>query len=162
MEYRYDTGIEGHHLLQINQRGVTAGSLEQFCGGAVHMGLFVDCLVPFVLVRVEGFYDWSDQPASVNLLPPAQWQLHDWHPGMHLSLALVLVDADTGIVLGKRMVMYSRHVSRVLYDALKMQLETPYSKEVIEAVRSRVYQRFASSAEMVRAATVIHRPLPLL
>jgi hypothetical protein len=81
---------------------------------------------------------------------------------MRLSLALVLVDADTGIVLGKRMVMYSSHVSRVFYDELKTQLETPYGKEVIEAVRSRVYQRYGSSKEMVRAATVVHRTTPLL
>ena len=162
VQYRYDTGIEGHHLLQINQRGVTAGELDAFHAGSVHMGLFVDCLVPFVLVRIEGFYDWSDQAASVNLLPPDQWQLHEWYPDMHLSLALVLVDADTGIVLGKRMVMYSAHVSRVFYDALKMQLETPYGKEVIEAVRSRVYEKYGRSKDMVRAATVVHRPAPLL
>jgi hypothetical protein len=162
VEYRYDTGVEAHHLLQINQRGVTTGDLDAFHAGEVHMGLFVDCLVPFVLVRIEGFYDWSDQPSSINLLPPAQWQLHQWYTGMQLSLALVLVDADTGIVLGKRMVMYSSHVSRVFYDALKMQLETPYGKEVIEAVRSRVYQRYGSSKDMVRAATVVHRTTPLL
>jgi hypothetical protein len=162
VEYRYDTGVEAHHLLQINQRGVTTGDLDAFHAGEVHMGLFVDCLLPFVLVRIERFYDWSDQPSSVNLLPPAQWQLNEWYTGMHLSLALVLVDADTGIVLGKRMVMYSSHVSRVFYDALKMQLEMPYSKKVIEAVRSRVYQRYGRSKDMVRAATVVHRTTPLL
>ena len=161
IKYRYDTGIEAHHLLQINQRGVSAGDLDAFHAGSVHMGLFVDCLVPFVLVRIEGFYDWSDQPSAVNLLSPEEWQLHGWYPGMHLSLALVLVDADTGIVLGKRMVMYSTHVSKVFHDALTMQLETPYGKEVIEAVRLRVYQKYANSKDMVRAATVVHSPTPL-
>lgn len=87
---------------------------------------------------------------------------------MHLSLALVLVlvlvlvDADTGIVLGKRMVMYSTHVSKVFHDALTMQLETPYDKGVIEAVRWRVYQKYGNLKDMVRAATVVHCPAPLL
>ena len=79
---------------------------------------------------------------------------------MHLSLALVLVDSDTGILLEKSMVMYSTHVSRVFYDALKMQLETPNGKEVIEAVRMRVYQKYGRSKDMVRAAPVVHRPTP--
>lgn len=81
---------------------------------------------------------------------------------MHLSLALVLVDADTRIVLGKRMVMYSAQFTKAFHDALTMQLETPYDKGVIEAVRSRVFQKYANSKDMVRAATVVHCPAPLL
>jgi hypothetical protein len=30
VEYRYDTGVEANHLLQINQRGVTTGDLDAF------------------------------------------------------------------------------------------------------------------------------------
>ncbi|MBK4737847.1 hypothetical protein [Noviherbaspirillum pedocola] len=142
--------------MQINRRGVSVADLQAFCAGAVHVGMFIDQLVPFVLIRIEGFYEWSDLPSSVSLLEPGQWQLGDWR-GMPTSLALALVDADTGIVLGKRTVMYSDHVSKVFHDALNTQLEHRFDKELIEAVQARVYRKYRNSAEMVRAAQVMHR-----
>jgi hypothetical protein len=66
--YRFDSGTDGLHILQINQRGVSVAALQAFCAGAVHMGLFVDSLVPFVLIRIDGFYEWSDLPSSASLL----------------------------------------------------------------------------------------------
>jgi hypothetical protein len=76
---------------------------------------------------------------------------------MPTSLALALVDADTGIVLGKRTVTYSSHVSKVFHDALSTQMEHRFDKEVIEAVQTRVYRKYRNSGEMVRAASVMHR-----
>jgi hypothetical protein len=149
-EYRY---FNGHHLLQLCARHITHANLDAFLHAPVHLGLHLVDGVIFILFRIQGFYDWIDQAFSLRLVDPDNRELPPHVPGGYQLLNLVLVEADTGLVAGMRVVSWSPHASAVLlHRAMAQQLAEPFKRADFEQSVMDVYERYPSSQALVAAA----------
>lgn len=156
-EYRIWGG--GNHMLQLCYGRLTERSIEAFKHGQVHVGIAKLDSTLFFLFRIEGFIDWSDQAYSLRLVEHDEdRQLPDHVAGTHQVLSLVLVESETGIVRGMRVVTWSKHASAVLHRLLSEQLSDETWTPELHAARVRaVYARYPKSKELVRAALLTER-----
>lgn len=101
--------LRGHHLLQLCPAKLSERDIAAFSEGqAVHFGFYVRQAVLFILFKIENLMDWSDQCAfSIQLVGSGGPELPPHIAGTHQALSLVLVEAETGLVRGLRMVTYS-------------------------------------------------------
>jgi hypothetical protein len=111
-EYRY---FGGHHLLQLCLAKLSERDIAAFSEGQVHVGFYVRQAVLFILFKIENLMDWSDQAFSIQLVGSEDRELPPHIAGTHQALSLVLVEAETGLVRGLRMVTYSKHASALLH-----------------------------------------------
>jgi hypothetical protein len=148
-EYRF---FGGNHLLQFCVRRITPSNLDAFLHAPVHLGLYLDNGVIGVLFQIQGFYDWSDQAFSLQLVAPEDRELPPHIPGTYQLLNLVLVDADTGLIAGMRVVSWSAHASAVLHRAMSEQLAAPFDRARFEQSVKDIYARYPTSQALVAAA----------
>lgn len=156
-EYRVFGG--GHHLLQLCYGRITERDLHNFQYGQVHLGLAKLQQTLFLLFRIEGFLDWSDQAYNIRLVEHAEDRELPTHPpGTHQVLSLVLVEAETGLVRAMRVVTWSKHASAVLDRLLREQLEDPaWSPEGHARRVHEVYAKCPSSKDLVKAALLTEK-----
>jgi hypothetical protein len=148
-EYRF---FGGNHLLQLCVHRITPSNLDAFLNAPVHLGLYLDQGVIFVLFKIQGFYDWSDQAFSLRLVSPEDRELPPHEPGKYQLLTLVLVDADAGLVRGIRVVSWSAHASAVLHRAMSDQLAAPFDRARFEQSVKDIYAHYPTSQALVAAA----------
>lgn len=103
-EYRY---FGRHHLLQLCLAKLSERDIAAFSEGQVHVGFYVRQAVLFILFKIENLMDWSDQAFSIQLVGSEDRELPPHIAGTHQALSLVLVEAETGLVRGLRIVTYS-------------------------------------------------------
>lgn len=125
--------------------------------GEVELALYEDGPVIFVLHKIEGLEDWSDCPFSIRLCKNIEF---DWseeiQEGQGLALTIVLIDADTGILLSLRVVGTSTEFAGELRAAILRQLEMPFSESQYDAKINEVYSRF-NSTQLLSKAKAKHR-----
>ena len=146
----------GHTLLQILVKKPTVQEVERFTRGQVHVGLYLRGDTFFFLFKIESFYAWSDQAFSINLLPAHDREIPDVPEGARQPLTIVLVDADTGLVLAIRMVTFSAHTTQLLFRFLRRQLAALDNRQHELNVQA-AYRDFPNSKDMARAAIVTER-----
>lgn len=156
-EYRIWGG--GSHMLQLCYGRLTERDIDRFQHGQAHLGLAKLKGALFLLFRIEGFLDWSDQAYNIRLVEAAEDRELPPHPvGTHQVLSLVLVEAETGIVRGLRVVTWSKHASAVLDRLLREQLEDPAWSPERHAQRvHEIYAKFPRSKDLVRAALLTEK-----
>lgn len=153
-EYRV---FGGHHLLQICAGRLTPTDKAAFQDGAIHLGLFISQGVIFVLFKIAGLHEWSDQAFSIHLVSAEDRELPPHQADLHQLLNIVLVEAETGLVAGIRSVTWSSHASAVLNKALHAQMTAPFSLEQHENIVADVYTRYPNSKALARAALLTER-----
>jgi hypothetical protein len=125
-EYRY---FGGHHLLQLCLGKLSERDITAFLRGQVHVGFYLRQAVLFILFKIEHLMDWSDQAFTLHLVTPEDRELLPHVTGAHQALSLVLVEAESGLVKGMRLVTYSKHASALLHRILQQQLESPFDAD---------------------------------
>jgi hypothetical protein len=153
-EYRY---FGGHHLLQLCLAKLSERDIAAFSEGQVHFGFYVRQAVLFILFKIENLMDWSDQAFSIQLVGSEDRELPPHIAGTHQALSLVLVEAETGLVRGLRMVTYSKHASALLHRVLQQQLETPFDADRHAALVAEVYRQYPHSRLLAKAAVLIEK-----
>jgi hypothetical protein len=154
-EYRI---FSGHHLLQLNLGDLSARDIAAFRAGAIHLGLFTRADVIFVLFKIAGIMDWSDQAYTIQLVEDEEDRTLPLHiPGTHQVLSIVLVESETGVVQGIRVVTWSKRASALIDRLLRQQLNSPFSRETHAALVAQVYSEYPTSKQLARAALLIER-----
>lgn len=154
-EYRIFGG--GTHMLQFCMGKLKARDIEAFSLGTVHLGLAKVNRTLFMLFRIAGFMDWSDQAYHIQLQNPLDRELPPHEPNTHQTLNLVLVEAETGLVKGMRMVTWSRPTTAVMNRLLREQLQESFDKEEHARRVEEVYAKFPHSRDLVRAAIMVEK-----
>lgn len=156
-EYRIWGG--GNHMLQICFGHLSQKEIDAFQTGQIHLGLAKLNRTLFILFRIDGIMEWSDQAYSIRLVEAAEdRELPPHPPGTHQVLSLVLVEAETGIVRGIRVVTWSSHASAVLDRLLREQLEDPeWSPDRHARLVHEVYAKCPTSKHLVKAALLTER-----
>ena len=70
---------------------------------------------------------------------------------------LVLVEAESGLVKGMRLVTYSKHASALLHRILRQQLESPFDADHHAALVAEVYRQYPHSRLLAKAAVLIEK-----
>lgn len=154
-EYRI---FGGNHLLQVCAGNLSPGFVERFQTAPIRLGLYVQEGVVFVLFRIDGCYDWSDQALHMQLLPAEDRSADPYIPGTHQILSVVLVNADNGLVEAIRVVTWSKHGSELLLRKLNAQLDDDaFTPERHQAIIDRVYRQYPHSAKLAKASLVIEK-----
>lgn len=153
-EYRV---FDGNHMLQICAGRLKKRDIEAFHRGPIHLGLFLSEGVAFVLFKLDGLYDWSDQAISMGLVHAADREIPPLQEGTYQLLNVVLVEAETGLVKGMRAVTWSPHAASVLHRALSQQLETSFDLARHAEVVAKVYAQHPNSKALARAALLRER-----
>lgn len=134
----------------------SAKEIEAARKGRVDLALHETTPVLWLLHRIQGLERWSDCPFSIRIYD-GMGQQFDWseeiEEGQGLALSIVLVNADTGILLAQRLVGLSTKFSRELRAAILRQLERPFSKEEYAATINRIYANY-STQELLSWSTV--------
>ncbi|KAI5912013.1 hypothetical protein PA01_00290 [Azoarcus sp. PA01] len=154
-EYRIFCGT---HLLQICLANLAARDIKAFHPGSVPLGLCQLNHTLFVLFRVAGILDWSDQAYFHRLVTdPEDRELPPHMPGTYQALSLVLVKSETGLVRGLRVVSWSGHASAVFDRLLREQLEGPFDPAEHARRVQEVYARCRTSEDLMRTALLTER-----
>lgn len=154
-EYRV-FGQGQQHMLQICASKLDDKQLQAFHRGQMHVGLYLSRGVAFFLFRIEGFFDWSDQAIHMQLVHPEDRGLPDESPGYQV-VSIVLVECETGIVRGIRVVTLSPHFTRLFAKALRAQMTATFDLATHQAIIADVYKRFPHSRQLVKAALVVEK-----
>jgi hypothetical protein len=153
-EYRY---FGGHHMLQLCLGKLSERDITAFLQGQVHVGFYLRQAVLFVLFKIEHLMDWSDQAFTLHLVTPEDRELLPHVPGTHQALSLVLVEAESGLVKGMRLVTYSKHASALVHRILRQQLASPFDADHHAALVAEVYRQYPHSRLLAKAAILIEK-----
>src|SRR5574340_447626 len=86
----------GHQLLQLCLGKLKERDIEVFQHGQVHLGLSLIQQTLFILFRIEGLMEWSDQAVHRHLVQDAEYLRRPPHiPGSHQVLTVVLVERSS-------------------------------------------------------------------
>ncbi len=137
-------------------RNPSQKEIEAARKGKVELALHETSLILWVLHRIEGLEQWSDCPFSIRIYDGIE-RAFDWSEkideGKGVALSIVLVNADTGILLAQRLIGLSTKFSQELRSAIFRQLEQPFSKAEYTAEINRAYANY-STKKLLSFATV--------
>ena len=157
-EERFEYKVfNGTHMLQMCACKLTREAVAAFPRGQVHLGLYLREGVIFVLFKIDGLYGWSDQAFSMGLVNEAEREVGPHVAGEYQLLNLVLVEAETGLVAGLRLVTWSSHASSVLHTALLAQMSAPFDPGRHQEVVANVYAQYPRSIDLAGAANLRER-----
>jgi len=119
--------------------------------GEAELGVLVRGSVIFFLYRFgsAGEIDWSDAPFSIHRVPKEERvDAPAVVSGERGRLAVVLIDASSGLVRALRRISLSAVFTAELHAAIRAQAAAPYDPSVYSADLSAAYDRFAHSRQM--------------
>jgi hypothetical protein len=126
-DYNYRAG--GHEI-RIFLRAAARAEVEAVRSGPVEFGFFADPMGLFLIARFTRMsfdcsYQWHRVAVEDRTLPPA-WE--EISPALRALIHILLVDAETGVVLALRDVSFSPEFTRALHRAIADQTVGPYDR----------------------------------
>jgi len=111
----------GAPLLTFNF-SVSPGEIQAFLNGTASFALFAEQNHVFFLFKIEDFLDWSDLAFTIHLAGDGDIDEGD----AYLPFNLVLVEPNTKIVKGLRMVTVSPDFRSRLAELIRKQASEPF------------------------------------
>ena len=132
---------------------VNAKNIADSHNGACSFGLFAENTALFFLFKIDGFLDWSDLAFTIHL---AQEEALDDNDG-YLPFALVLVDSQTSLIKGLRMVTVTPAFRSVLAGIIRQQAQEHFDTIAYYKTIGVLYDRFPSAADMLNKAVIVEQ-----
>jgi hypothetical protein len=142
----------GTPLLTFNF-SVTPGEIQAFLNGAVSFALFAEQNLLFFLFKIEGFLDWSDLAFTIHLAGDETIDEAD----AYLPFSLVLVEPDTKIVRGLRMVTVSPDFRSRLVELIQKQAAEPFDTLAYYRAIGRLYEQYPAASDLLKNALVVEQ-----
>ena len=98
---------------------VNAKNIADFQNGECSFGLFAENTALFFLFKIDGFLDWSDLAFTIHLAQEETLADND----DYLPFALVLVDSQTSLIKGLRMVTVTPAFRSLLAGIIRQQAQ---------------------------------------
>jgi hypothetical protein len=139
----------GQHELAAFLRRPTLAELEALTEGPADFALYVDgdlllLLYRFRSLELDPVIDWSDAPFSIHHVDDAERQLPTDERGRAL-LQVLVVDADNGLLHGKRAVTLDEEFTAALHRAIREQAARPWSSDEYDRALRQLYASHRSS-----------------
>lgn len=130
----------------------TLKEINDFNKQPVELALYTDQSILFLLYRIVDVCEWSDVAYNIHQLKATEITLPDESPGSHAKLQITLVNADSGIIVAKRMLSISPVMTQALRHTLQEQFQTPLSRSEYEAQVKKAYTHHPDSDAMLKDA----------
>jgi SseB protein N-terminal domain len=151
-QYCYYNGM---HELTLFWARPTLKEIKGFHNQPVEISLYVENSVLFLLYRIVDICEWSDVAYNIHLLRAEELAIPSDKPGTRAKMQITLVNADSGIILAKRMLHLSPVMTQALRHTLQEQKQNPVSRtEYSEQVRQ-AYTRHPDSDAMLKNAWMV-------
>lgn len=148
-QYCYYNGM---HDLALFWARPTLKEINGFNKQPVEIALHVEQAILFLLYRIVDICEWSDVAYNIHQLQATEITVPGESPGIHAALQMTLVNADTGIIVAKRMLSISPTMTQALRHTLLEQLQTPLTRAEYEAQVKQAYARHPNSDSMLKHA----------
>jgi hypothetical protein len=144
--------VNGTPLLTFNF-SVTPGEIQAFLNGAVSFALFAEQNLLFFLFKIDGFLDWSDLAFTIHLAGDETIIEAD----AYLPFSLVLVEPDTKIVKGLRMLTVSPDFRSRLVELIQKQAVEPFDTLAYYRAIGRLYEQYPAASDLLKNALIIEQ-----
>ena len=142
----------GTPLLTFNF-SITPRDIQAFLNGATAFALFSEGSLLLVLFKIEDFLDWSDLAFTIHLAGDETIDEGD----AYLPINLVLVDANTKIVKGLRIVTVSPDFRSKLAELIRKQASEPFDTLAYYRAIGRLYERYPAASDLLKQAVIIEQ-----
>jgi hypothetical protein len=132
---------------------VTPGEIQAFLNGAVSFALFTEQNLLFFLFKIEGFLDWSDLAFTIHLAGDETIVGGD----AYLPFSLVLVEPDTKIVKGLRMLTVSPDFRSRLVELIRKQAAEPFDTLAYYRAIGRLYEQYPAASDLLKNAVIFEQ-----
>ncbi|MEI8574881.1 hypothetical protein U737_15045 [Methylomonas sp. LW13] len=150
----------GAPLLTFNF-SVSPGEIQAFLNGAASFALFAEQNHVFFLFKIEGFLDWSDLAFTIHLAGDEDIDEGD----AYLPFNLVLVEPNTKIVKGLRMVTVSPDFRSRLAELIRKQASEPFDTMAYYRGIGSLYDKYPTASDLLKQAVIIEqggKTLPIM
>lgn len=148
-QYCYYNGM---HDLALFWSRPTLKETNGFLKQSVELALHVEQSVLFLLYRINDICEWSDVAFNIHQLSAEEREIPSEPPATHAKLQMTLVNADSGIILAKRMLSIGPALTQALRHTLQDQMQTPCSRLQYEAQVKQAYARYPDSDALLKSA----------
>lgn len=148
-QYCYYNGI---HDLALFWARPTLKEINGFLSQPVELALYVEQSVLFLLFHIADTCEWSDVAFNIQQLRAEEQFVPSEKPGSLAQIQLTLVNADTGVILAKRMLRIAPAMTQALRHTLQEQLQIPCSRLQYETQVKQAYARYPDSDAMLKNA----------
>jgi hypothetical protein len=159
-KFDHDIPAEGMSIVLMNgvpmivlNFSVTKKDIANFLNGSLSFGLFFEQNILFFLFKIEEFLDWSDLAFTIHL---AGDEKIDDNAG-YLPFNLVLVESETSIIKGLRLVTVTPAFRSALARITQQQSKEPFDTIDYYKKFGALYGRYPSAASMLKKAAIIER-----
>ena len=156
-QYCYYNGV---HDLALFWSRPTLKEINGFLSQPLEISLYVEHSVLFLLYRIVDICEWSDVAYNIQQLRAEEQVVPADIPGSRARLQMTLVNADSGIILAKRMLSISPTMTQALRHTLLEQTLTPLSRYEYEAQVQQAYARYPDTDAMLKDAWMIETAGP--
>lgn len=148
-QYCYYNGV---HELTLFWARPTLKEINGFLSQPVDISLYVEQSVLFLLYRIVDICEWSDVAYNIQQLLIEERFVPAEPPGSRARLQMTLVNADSGIILAKRMLSIGPVITQALRHTLQEQTNMPYSRNQYESQVKEAYARHPDTDAMLKDA----------
>lgn len=150
-----DVDVRGGELtLRLYWKDLCAQVVQMVERNPVELGLTVQDGLVFLLYRIEGATEWSDQPVSYRNIAPSDRQLPPkLQSGQFLPVQIHLVDADTGLLRAIRVFSVSSRFATAWRAAMAGDLALAPWPDYDQRIRA-VYTHFKRPDELLRHSLI--------
>lgn len=146
---------DGQHALVLIRRRPRLAEIEALTEGPAELALYVEGDLLLLLYRfhspeLDPVIDWSDAPFTIHRVPEAGKRLPSDTPS-RAELQVFVVDAENGVLLGKRALSLDEQFTASLYRAIREQAERPWSSTDYDRALRQLYSRHRTG-ELARLA----------
>lgn len=158
-QYCFHNGV---HDVALFWSRPTLKEINGFLGQPVELALYVEQSVLFLLYRIVDICEWSDVAYNIHQLRAEEQLVPADVPGSRARVQMTLVNADSGIILAKRMLNISPALTQALRHTLQEQMQTPLSRAEYEAQVQQAYARYPDTDAMLKDAWMMETASPVL
>lgn len=144
--------MNGAPMLTFNY-SVTEKNIAAFLNGSLSFGLFFEHNILFFLFKIEEFLDWSDLAFTIHLAGDEQVEDN----GGYLPFHLVLVESETSIIKGLRVVTATPAFRSMLAGITQQQAKERFDTIDYYKKIGALYEAYPSASSMLKKAMVIEQ-----
>lgn len=144
---RFDLREEGAFLF-FYYKAPTYIEIEDITGGKIELGLYIKEEMIFALFKFGG-QNWFDAPYTVHLSPKYEFKKLEDHLGVPMHV--FVIDANTGIIKGMRLIALPNKFTGYLYSAVVNQKTLPFDKEKYFQKINQIYGNYSTEDILERA-----------
>lgn len=158
--FEHDMPAEGMSIILANGAplltfnfSASPREIQAFLNGNTSFALFAKAELILFLFKIEGFLDWSDLAFTIHLAGDETIDEGD----AYLPFNLVLVDPDTKMIKGLRMVTVSPDFRSRLADLIRTQVSVPFDTMNYYRAIGSLYDNFPAASNLLKQAVIVEQ-----